>query len=122
MNKDIDVVSLLRELDSSIEERTSARSWLLRSTENDIFSVVVPSVQHVLARTVRIFTFHQGSPVRPLFVGRPATAGVLEQAMSRHVDVLTQRPLQLITKDTIFTPGVEHPAPTLRKATSGKKA
>lgn len=120
---DIDVVSLLRELDFSIEEGTSARSWLLRSPENAIYLVaVVPSVQRVTARTTRNFIVHQGSPVRPLFVGSTATDSVLEHARAGQVDVLTQQPLQLILKGTVFTPEVEQPAPVRRKATSGKKA
>lgn len=120
---DIDVISLLRELDFSIEEGTSARSWLLRSPENAIFLVaLVPSVQRVTARTTRNFVVHRGSPVRPLFVGGTATESVLEQARSGQVDVLTQQPLQLILKGRVFTPEVEQPAPVQRQAASGRKA
>lgn len=119
---DVDVVSLLRELDFSIEEGTSARSWLLRSPDNAIYLVtMVPSVQRVTARTIRNFIV-QGSPVRPLFVGRTATDGVLKQARAGAVDMLTEQPLQLILIGAVFAPEVEHPAPVHRKITSGKRA
>ncbi len=120
---DIDVVSLLRELDFSIEEGTSTRSRLLRSPEGAIFLVaMVPSVQRVTAHALRNFIAHRGSPVRPLFVGGTATESVLEQAREGLVDVLTQQPLQLILKGTVFTPEVEQPAPAQRQAATGRKA
>lgn len=120
---EIDVVSLLRELDFSIEAGMSARSWSLRSPQTATFMVtIVPSVERISARTTRNFIVHQGSAVRPLFVGRTATASVLEQARAGLVDVLTEQPLQLILKGTVFSPEFDHPAPVSRKASSGKKA
>lgn len=120
---DIDVVSLLRELDFSIEAGTSARSWLLRSPQSAIFmATIVPSVERISARTTRNFIVRQGSAVRPLFVGRTATDSVLEQARAGQVDVLTEQPLQLILKGTVFSPEFDHQDPAPRKASSGKKA
>lgn len=120
---DIDVVSLLRELDFSIEEGLSARSRLLRSPDNAIFLVaMVPSVQRLTARTLRNFIAHRASAVRPLFVGDTATESVLEQAREGRVDVLTQQPLQLILEGMVFTPEVEQPSPVHRQATAGRKA
>ncbi|MCS3494530.1 hypothetical protein M2368_003562 [Arthrobacter sp. JUb119] len=120
---DIDVVSLLRELDFSIEEGTSARSRVLRSPDNAIFLMsMVPSVQRVTAHTLRNFIAHRGSPVRPLFIGCTATDSVIEQAREGQVDVLTQQPLQLILKGTVFTPEVEQSTPIQRQAASGRKA
>lgn len=47
---DIDVVSLPRELDFSLEEGTSARSWSLRSPESARFLLsMVPAVSRVTA-------------------------------------------------------------------------
>lgn len=120
---DIDVVSLLRELDFSIEGGASTRSRVLRSPDKAIFLVaIVPSVQRVTARTLRNFIAHRGSPVRPLFVGDTATESVLEQAREGQVDVLTQQPLQLILKGRVFTPEVEQLAPVQRQAPAGKRA
>lgn len=114
----LDVVSLLRELNFRIDEGTRERSWLLRSPENAIFLVaVVPSVERVSARTMRNFIAPKGSPVRPLFAGLTATDGVLEQARAGQVDVLTEHPLQLILKGTVFTPeAFEQAAPVQRKS------
>ena len=113
----LDVVSLLRELNFRIDEGTRERSWLLRSPENAIFLVaVVPSVERVSARTMRNFIAPKGSPVRPLFAGLTATDGVLEQARAGQV-VLTEHPLQLILKGTVFTPeAFEQAAPVQRKS------
>lgn len=120
---DIDVVSLLRELDFSIETGMSTRSWSLRSPQTATFMVtIVPSVERISARTTRNFIVHQGSPVRPLFVGCTATDSVLEQARSGLVDVLTEQPLQLILKGTVFAPEFDHQDPAPRKSYSGNDA
>lgn len=78
---------------------------------------MVPSAERVSARTIRNFIAHQGSPVRPLFAGHTATDGVLEQARAGQIDVLTEHPLQLILKGTVFTPeAFEQPATVQRKS------
>ncbi|WP_443463619.1 hypothetical protein [Glutamicibacter arilaitensis] len=123
MSMDIDVVSLLRDLDFSIEEGMSARSWLLRSPEKSSFLVsVAPAVQRVTARMIRKIPIHRGSPVRPLLVGDTATESVLEQAIAGQVDVLTQQPLRVILSGKVFTPEDASPAPARRKLTSGRRA
>ncbi|MGO2620156.1 hypothetical protein ACT3TP_16355 [Glutamicibacter sp. AOP38-B1-38] len=90
----LDVVSILRELDFRIAERAGVHNLLV---------AVMPSVERVSARTIRNSIAHQGSPVRPLFAGRTATDGVLEQARAGQIDVLTEQSLQLILKGTVFT-------------------
>ena len=120
---DIDVVSLLRELDFSIEEGISTRSWVLRSPENARFLVsLLPPAPRITAHKLRSFKAHCDSPVRPLFVGGTATESVFEQARAGAVDVLTEQPLQIILQGEVFTIDSEQAVPAQRKSSSGKKA
>ena len=100
----IDVISLLRELDFVIAEGSSERSRLLRSAEGDPFLVhLAEPVERITAHTVRGFKPYRSSPVRPLFAGRTATPGVIEQAKAGGIDILLEEPLQLILHGLVFT-------------------
>lgn len=120
---DMDIVSLLRELDFSIEEGLGAQSWMLRSPNNAVFPAAVrPPVQRVTARALRNAASHHGHAARPLFSGRTATDGVLEQALAGRVDVLTEQPLQLILEGMVFASDAGQSSPVRRKVSPGKKA
>ncbi|GAA1890374.1 hypothetical protein GCM10009715_40100 [Paeniglutamicibacter psychrophenolicus] len=101
---DVDVVALLRELDFGIAEGTSERSWLLRSPEGERFLVnLAKPTERITAHILRSYKPHRGSPVRPLYAGRTATAGVIERARAGEIDMLLEEPLQLILHGLVFT-------------------
>lgn len=101
---DVDVVTLLRELDFSITAGASEKSWLLRSPDGQAF-LVEPTrpVERVTSHVVRNAKAHHPAELRPLLVGRSATTSMLEQAKDGQVDVLLEEPLQLILHGTEFT-------------------
>lgn len=99
----VDVVELLRELDIDIAEGTTDRSWHLRSPKGASFLVEpIKAIDRITSHAVRSFFSDLHSPVSPLFVGRTITPGMLEQAKSGHIDVLTEHPLQLILGGIVY--------------------
>lgn len=117
----VDAVDLLRELDFTITEGATGRSWLLRSSAGDAFEVELTSaVEHLTAHAVRNIRAHGNHRARPLFVGRSATDGILANAKDGRIDILTEQPLRLIVRGT--THKLHPTAPTARKRNPPKRA
>lgn len=99
----VDVVALLRELGFSIAEGATKYSWLLRAPERGAFLVQpVRPVERLTAHVVRNAKATRSGRIRPLFVGRTATQGIMEQAYAGELDVLIEEPLQLIIRGNVF--------------------
>lgn len=117
----VDVVDLLRELDFTISEGAAGRSWLLRSPAGTAFEVeLTPAVERLTAHAVRHTRAHRAHSVRSLLVGRSATAGIVSTARDGYVDILTERPLQLIVDGTAYT--AEPTTPKTRPRIPPKRA
>ncbi|MFJ6419033.1 hypothetical protein [Paeniglutamicibacter sp. NPDC091659] len=118
----VDVVALLRELDIGIAEGATERSWLLRLPSGESFLVEpTVSLDHVTSHAVRNVSSHRSSPVGPLFVGRTITPGMLEQAKAGHFDVLTEHPLRLVIRGSVYASEDPVQAP-VRRRPSGRAA
>ena len=118
----VDVAELLRELDIVIAVGTTDRSWLLRSPAGESFLVEpTRAMDRITSHAVRNFSSHRRSSVSPLFVGRTITPRMLEQAMAGHIDVLTEHPLQLVLRGSVYTGEVPIQPPERRRP-SGRAA
>ncbi|WP_411730566.1 type IV toxin-antitoxin system AbiEi family antitoxin [Paeniglutamicibacter sp.] len=119
---EVDVVALLRELDVAISEGTTDRSWLLRSpTGEPVLVEPILPVDRITSHAVRNISSHRRSPASPLFVGRTITPNMLEQAKAGNFDVLTERPLQLVLRGSVYAGEETAPAPARRRP-SGRAA
>lgn len=119
---DVDVIKLLRELDIDIAEGTTGRSWLLRSPAGESFLVEpTRAMDRITSHVVRSNSSHRLSPVSPLFIGRTITPSMFEQAKAGHFDVLTEHPLQLILRGSVYAGEVPTQSPA-RKRPSGRAA
>lgn len=99
----VDVVALLRELDIAIAEGTTDRSWLLRLPAGEIFLVEPTApLDRITSHAARSFSARRPAQISPLFVGRTITPGMLEQAKAGRFDVLTEHPLRLVLRGSVY--------------------
>jgi hypothetical protein len=118
----VDVVALLRELDIAIAEGTTNQNWLLRLPAGDSFLVKpIPPLNRITAHAVRSFSSRSPSPASLLFVGRTITPSMLEQAMTGNFDVLTEHPLRLVLRGSVYETEETLQAP-VRRRSSGRAA
>jgi hypothetical protein len=107
----VDVADLLHELDFTIAEGSTPRSWQLRSPTGETYDVELTTpVTRVTAHTARNIRSQHDATVRKVLVGESATKGVITDARAGHLDLLTESPLQLIINGTSHA--LELPAPT----------
>lgn len=112
----VDVVALLRELDIAIAAGSTDRSWLLRLPAGESF-LVEPTVplDRITSHAVRNASTHDPPRAAALLVGRTITAGMLERAKAGHVDVLTEHPLRLVLRGSVYEAGEPVPVAVRRR-------
>ena len=107
----VDVTDLLHELDFTIAEGSTPRSWQLRAPTGETYDVELTTpVTRVTAHTARNIRTRHDTAVRQVLVGESATTGVVTHAQAGHLDLLTESPLQLIINGTSHA--LDLPAPT----------
>lgn len=117
----VDVIELLRELNIDIAEGTTDHSWRLRSATGETFLVEpTRTMDRITSHVVRNFSSQGRSPVSPLLVGRTITPRMLEQAMAGYFDVLTEHPLQLVLRGSVY--GGEVPIHPPERRRSSRRA
>lgn len=100
----IDIIDLLRELEFTIAEGTAEGSWQLRSPTGAAFLVhLARPVNRLTAHAVRSSGTFSSRNTQALHIGLSATSGVIDQAKAGKLNVLTEKPLQLIVGGTVFT-------------------
>lgn len=100
----VDVADLLHELDFTIAEGSTPRSWQLRAPTGETYDVELATpVDRVTAYTTRNIRNHHDSAARPVLVGESATNGVVADARAGRLNLLTESPTQLIINGTAHT-------------------
>ena len=100
----VDVVDLLRELNFEIDPWDMG-SWLLRAPDGGRYPCKpLPAMDRITSEAARFFTgSSETRRVRPLLVGRTITTNMLERASRGELDVITERPLQLIVRGRVYS-------------------
>ena len=105
----VNTVDLLRELNFTIAEGTTENAWQLRSPTGVPF-LVRPArpAMRLTAHTVRGNERLSSPEIQALHVGRSATPGIIGQAKTGKLNILTAEPLQLILDGAVFTAEQHH--------------
>lgn len=109
----VDTVALLRELEVRIDQGSSPHVWLLRTPTGESFhnEPALPQ-ERITSHVVRKWISGNQASIRPLFIGRTITPSMFERAKAGHFDYLTEEPLRLVLRGSIFE-AHHHPKPSL---------